>query len=248
MNDLRNHKLYHLARSAKRSIRQALRQLGDRDARVISLKPLANSKGNVLLCTSWTFSFATRSGARKYLQQILGIAADGQNVLDLGYSVDVIHWEESEFLSGEDDNLLIDVRSNLQRLAPEVGKDCLKIQHIDVCHILYQNAAESRRLLDLQQRKGFTLQPRRFELPNLAIEYADCATVLGNEFTLNTFDTQKSPYIPSRFYSLLLLTLGPRARISRRAASAFCGSAVADSSGKASIWSLKHSPPCPTFI
>ena len=33
-------------------------------------------------------------------------------------------------------------------------------------------------------------------MPNLAIEYADCATVLGNEFTLDTFRYAKKPLYP----------------------------------------------------
>jgi glycosyltransferase involved in cell wall biosynthesis len=179
-------------------MRQKLRPVTDPDKRVISFKPLANSKGNVLLSYFPDF-FLSRPGQvlptnthSRYWESLLM----GRTFLDLGYSVDVIHWENQSFYPWKNYNVLIDVRWNLQRLATEVGRDCLKIQHIDVCHILYQNAAESRRLLDLQQRKGFTLQPRRFELPNLAIEYADCATVLGNEFTMNTFGYANKPLYP----------------------------------------------------
>ena len=38
--------------------------------------------------------------------------------------------------------------------------------------------------------------PRRFEIPNLAIEHADCATILGNEFTINTFRYANKPLYP----------------------------------------------------
>jgi glycosyltransferase involved in cell wall biosynthesis len=198
MIDVRNHKLYHLARSAKRYTRQKLKQLTDRDLRVISLKPSTNSKGNILLsyCQDFFLSppgqvLPTNTHSQHWESLLMG-----RTFLDLGYSVDVIHWQNRSFYPMKNYNVLIDVRWNLQRLAPLVGKDCLKIQHIDVCHILYQNAAESRRLLDVQQRRGFTLQPRRFELPNLAIEHADCATVLGNKFTLDTFRYAKKPLYP----------------------------------------------------
>jgi glycosyltransferase involved in cell wall biosynthesis len=59
--------------------------------------------------------------------------------------------------------------------------------------MLYNNLAESRRLFELQQRRGVTLRPWRFEYPNLAIENSDYATILGNEFTKNTFSYANKP-------------------------------------------------------
>jgi glycosyltransferase involved in cell wall biosynthesis len=69
----------------------------------------------------------------------------------------------------------------------------VKIAHLDTAHILFHNAAEARRLLELQERRGIILPPRRFELPNLAIEHADAATTGGNDFTVNTFKYANKP-------------------------------------------------------
>jgi len=52
---------------------------------------------------------------------------------------------------------------------------------------LFHNAAGTKRLLELQERRGITLRPKRFEVPNLGIEHADYATTTGNDFTVNTF-------------------------------------------------------------
>jgi len=65
--------------------------------------------------------------------------------------------------------------------------------HIDTSHILFHNAGEASRLLALQRRKGVTLQPRRFEMPNLGIEHATCATMMGNEFTKRTYSYANKP-------------------------------------------------------
>jgi len=81
----------------------------------------------------------------------------------------------------------VDVRRNLERLAPLLNEDCAKIMHLDTAHILFHNAAEAKRLLQLQERRGVTLRPRRFEMPNLGIEHADHATTGGNDFTIGTF-------------------------------------------------------------
>jgi glycosyltransferase involved in cell wall biosynthesis len=105
----------------------------------------------------------------------------------MDYTVDLISWKNDQFVPQKSYNVFIDVRHNMERLAPLLNKDCVKIQHIDLCHMLYNNYAEARRLLELQQRKGVTLPPRRFERPNLGIEHADCATIIGNEFAMNTF-------------------------------------------------------------
>ena len=60
----------------------------------------------------------------------------------------------------------------------------MKIMHLDTAHILFHNAAEANRLLQLQGRRGVTLKVRRFEMPNLGIEHADYATATGNDFVV----------------------------------------------------------------
>ncbi|WP_336231513.1 glycosyltransferase [Scytonema sp. PRP1] len=116
-----------------------------------------------------------------------------QTFLDIGYCVDVIQYNNDIFLPQKEYAFFIETRSNLQRCAPFLNKDCVKIFHADTAHLLFHNAAEANRLLALQQRRGITLSPRRFEPPNQALEHADCATVLGNEFTMSTLRYAKKP-------------------------------------------------------
>jgi len=111
----------------------------------------------------------------------------GRSFLELGYAVDVISWQNGGFIPREKYEVFLDPRHNMQRLAPLLPKECLKIFHIDAAHMLFHNAAECQRLLAVQQRRGVTLRNRRFEWPNLGIEYADCATMYGNRFTQDTF-------------------------------------------------------------
>ena len=122
--------------------------------------------------------------------EVLQIA---QTFLDLGYSVDVIQFHNDKFVPQKDYAFFIDIRHRMEALAPKLNKDCIKIFHVDIANMVFRNAAECNRLLELQQRKGITLKPQRFEVPNLGIEYADCATVLGNDFTVDTFKYAKKP-------------------------------------------------------
>ena len=164
----------------------------------VSLHPDGPSRGNVLLSYLPEPLLLRQQGKvipNRCSQQWESLLM-AETFLDLNYSVDVIHWENRWFQPEKDYSFLIDPRWNLQRLAPVLGPDCQKIMHIDVCHILYQNKAEAERLLAVQHRRGVTLQPRRFEFPNLAIEHANCATVLGNEFTMSTYRYANKPLYP----------------------------------------------------
>lgn len=183
---LTRNKLYRIAREIKRCI---TRELADSPSgKVVSLKPEGASKGHVLL--SYILDpFLLKSDepiphGHTNFWESMQIA---KTFLNLGYSVDAISYLNFEFIPKKDYAFFIDARFNLQRLSHMMNKDCVKIMHIDLCHILVNNAAEATRLLSLQQRRGVTLLPRRYEKPNLAIEHADCATILGNEFTIDTF-------------------------------------------------------------
>jgi glycosyltransferase involved in cell wall biosynthesis len=162
--------------------------------RVVSLKPKNSSQGNVLL--SYILEpFLLKSdepvpNTHNYYLRSLQMA---KTFLDLGYSVDVIDYRNMTFIPEKEYVVFIDVRHNLERLAPMLNPECIKIFYIDTAHILYHSAAGLQRLLFLQQRKKVTLRPRRLEIPNLAIEYADCAITHGNEFTISTFSYAKKP-------------------------------------------------------
>lgn len=171
------------------------RHVADPFERVITLSPEGGpTRGNVLLSYILEPFFRQPgepvSNSHTNHWESLQIA---QTFLGLGYCVDVIDFRNTTFLPRKNYAFFIDVRYNLERLAPLLNHDCIKIMHIDLCHMLFNNVAESVRLLELQKRRGITLQPRRFEIPNLAIEYADCATMLGNDFTESTFAYAKKP-------------------------------------------------------
>lgn len=161
---------------------------------VVYLKPKQPSKGNVLL--SYRIEpFLLKPGQpmpndHTWYWEVWQIA---QTFLDLGYNVDVIQFHNDKFVPQKDYAFFIDIRHRMEALAPKLNKDCIKIFHVDIANMVFRNAAECNRLLEVQQRKGVTLKPQRFEVPNLGIEYADCAIVLGNDFTTDTFKYANKP-------------------------------------------------------
>jgi len=116
--------------------------------------------------------------------------------LDLGFNVDVIHYLNRWFRPRKRYDVVVDARFNLERLGPRLAPECIKIFHIDTCHMLFQNTAELRRLEQLQRRRGVTLVPRRHERLNHGIEHADHGVVLGNAHTMATFRYSGKPLHP----------------------------------------------------
>jgi len=163
-------------------------------SKALSLKPKGPSRGDVLLCY---FQEPFKPNCDRNILNTHSRYWEsyqiGQTFLDLGYSVDVIDWDNYVFMPEKPYRFIVDPRYNLERLSPMLPKECTKIFYIDVAHTLFNSCAEMKRLLDLQQRRGVTLKLRRFETPSRGIEFADCGTMLGNDFTLSTFAYAKRP-------------------------------------------------------
>lgn len=108
-------------------------------------------------------------------------------LLERGYSVDVIEWNNSTFQPKKQYSIIIDSHQNIERLQSVLPKTCIKIHYITGAHAEYQNRAELTRLQEFTKRRGATLIPRRQMLPSRNIEYADYAIALGNDFAKDTY-------------------------------------------------------------
>ncbi len=177
-----------------KKILEILEEINSPYQKIISFKPKNTSRGNVLFYGDIK-PFLLKPGQSianshsilwQYLQEV-------RTFLDLGYSVDVVYCRNERFVPKKDYSFLVSVRTALERIAPLLNKDCVKIMRICITNSVFNNAAEANRLLALQQRRGVTLKPKRFHMPDLAIEFADCAIGYGNEFTFNTFKYTNKP-------------------------------------------------------
>ena len=182
---------YVIARGMWHALQEVRKEIKDRNAperRLITLYPEQSPKGRVLL-SYITQGFLLKPGesAANTHTNIWQSVNMAEAFVELGYEVDVIHWTNSTFLPKDNYSYFIDARHNMERLAPIMNRDCVKLMHFDTAHILFHNAQEAKRLLQLKDRRGITLPPRRFEMPNLGLEHADYATTVGNDFTIDTF-------------------------------------------------------------
>jgi len=115
---------------------------------------------------------------------------------DYGYNVDIINHDNDEFIPDKEYKIFIDIHTNMERISPLLSENCIKILHITGAHWAFQNKAELERIAALKERRGVLLKPRRLQQPNNALEIADCATILGNEFTQNTYKFANKPLYP----------------------------------------------------
>ncbi|MEO8274689.1 MAG: glycosyltransferase [Thermoanaerobaculia bacterium] len=120
----------------------------------------------------------------------------GRILLDLGFELDVVHWNNRSFVPRRPYDLFIDVRLNLERLSPLLGEECLKLMHIETAHCDFYNPAQERRLAELAERRGIRLAPYKLLEPNRAIENAAAATILGNRATQATYAPFGKPLWP----------------------------------------------------
>ncbi len=171
-----------------REFRKEMRKNEARENKVVSLHPEGPCRGRVLL--SYIIDgFLLEAGASipKTHTNIWQSVKMAETFVALGFEVDVIHYTNHSFVPQGNYAFFVDVRHNMERLTPQLHENCIKIMHLDTANILFHNAAAANRLLALQQRRGITLSPPRFERPNLGIEHADYAMTTGNDFTVDTF-------------------------------------------------------------
>lgn len=110
-----------------------------------------------------------------------------QLFIDLGYAVDVVDYTNQNFVPKKHYRYCIDVGNNLKKFSEHLPPECIKIYHITGADWKFQNEAETKRLRDLEKRRGVRLLARRTVPPSDNIEYANVASILGNDFTLGTY-------------------------------------------------------------
>lgn len=112
----------------------------------------------------------------------------------LGYDVDCVSWTNAAFEPAQDYDVVIDVRTNLERWAPRLP-GALKVLHADTAHYSFHNPAQERRYHDLARRRGAALLDHKRLPENRAAEVADAVVVLGNRFTRSTYAFAGKPVL-----------------------------------------------------
>ena len=163
------------------------------DHKVATLKPQGPSRGRVLFSYILDPFLLPEGQEVPYSHTHFWESMTmGRTFQELGFQVDAISWVNEKFVPSGSYDYFIDVRKNLERLAPSLP-NATKILHIDTAHYTFHNPAQEQRLKDLEARRGLQIRPQKMLPENRAIESADLATVLGNEFTQETYTFAGKP-------------------------------------------------------
>lgn len=172
-----------------RSIRTRYIRRVDPDQRAfVSLRPAGDSRGNVLVAHV-VESFTDPSGrtAARSHNHFAEAKTIADTFLGLGYSVDFLSYRNHSFTPKKKYDIFFSSRVNFERIAERLNDDCIKIVHLDTSHWLYNNRATLERTHEVLVRRGVLLRSFRLMEMTWAIEAADYATLLGNEFGHGTY-------------------------------------------------------------
>jgi glycosyltransferase involved in cell wall biosynthesis len=115
--------------------------------------------------------------------------------LDLGFQVDVISFEDFSTVPNANYDVMVDIVSNIGRLADKVGSDCIKILHPMFAHWTVHNFRNYARHTALAQRRGVALKPRRLIQPNDSVEHANYITCRGGAFSRESYEYGSTPIL-----------------------------------------------------
>lgn len=114
--------------------------------------------------------------------------------LEMGYAVDAIDHADAAFMPQKRYAVVFDIDSNLQRLAPFVGPDCLRLLHLTTSYPRFSNEAEIRRIEAFEKYTGFLYSPKRIlprlELSDRSLRLAHRCSLIGNAATLDTYPAE----------------------------------------------------------
>lgn len=106
----------------------------------------------------------------------------------LGYEVDVIDYENYNFVPSKKYNVIFDIHKNLHHL--KLPENCIRMYHLTGSYAKYNNMQEKKRREYLLERKNNALSVERYgdeEIMDLSLEAADVITIVGNAHTISTF-------------------------------------------------------------
>ncbi|MFQ6005729.1 MAG: glycosyltransferase [Woeseia sp.] len=113
--------------------------------------------------------------------------------LDLGFQVDVIHFEDYQTVPERCYDVVVDIVSNLGRLADHLDGDAVKILFPMFAHWTVHNSRSYARHAALARRRGVSIMLLRILTPNDSVERADHILCTGGIFNQDTYSYSDTP-------------------------------------------------------
>lgn len=164
--------------------------------KIIRLDPKGLSRGCVALSyITWPFREGMSSPKMRGHTNAYEVLEITRAYLELGYRVEVCDYDDSTYLPPRDCRVAVDIHGNLERWHGKGTGTIRSILHATGTHWLTLNCRELTRLEAVRNRKGIALKPRRQASVSNSVEFADQIVVLGNEFTVRSWEFSRKPII-----------------------------------------------------
>ncbi len=165
---------------------------------LISLPPQAQEdrkvQGSVFISyITWPFKEGYHTPRARGHTNAFEVIAMATAYQQLGYRVEIANHDEKNYRPASDCVLAIDLHGQLEEWNKTLSPTCYRILHATGAHWLVANDAELRRLLALRDRRGVVLLPRRQVPPSHSAALADQIVVLGNKYTMESFQFSGKP-------------------------------------------------------
>lgn len=156
--------------------------------------PAGNSRGCVCISyITWPFKDGLDPNKMRGHTNAFEVMAMSQSFVKLGFRVEVCDHKDDAYKPPSDCVVAIAIHRHLELWNSLLPKKCIRVLHATGAHWLQWNTSELSRLESVRNRKGVALIPRRHVIPSSAIEVSDHVVVLGNEYTINSFEFAKKP-------------------------------------------------------
>ena len=156
-----------------------------REERVI--RNVFNSHYQKSVLISYTiFPFVSKSGSHSNFQESFIIA---KIFNDLGYCVDIVHYTNQRQLDYSKYDLIFGFGEPFEN-SFQSAKKIIRIYYATGAHVCHQNHAEIKRVIEVNQKQGSNLLPKRLVPWNWSMStcMSDAIIVIGNEWTKSTYE------------------------------------------------------------
>jgi glycosyltransferase involved in cell wall biosynthesis len=116
--------------------------------------------------------------------------------LDLGFEIEVFHFEDENYLPKGSFDVVVDIVSNLGRLGDALDPGTIKILYPMFAHWTIHNLNSYARHRALAERRGVAIPPKRLLSPNSSVECADFIFCKGGQFGRSTYNYSDNSLIP----------------------------------------------------
>jgi len=106
--------------------------------------------------------------------------------LELGYNVDVVHYNKKAFLPSRKYDIIFGLEPNFETFIRRNPK-ALKIYYATGAYWKYQNARIIDRVAEVNKRRRGSIRPARLVTPHQSAELADYIIQIGSTFTVSTY-------------------------------------------------------------